>query len=163
MDQYHYGNRNDIQRAGTQNILSAVMKELAWNPDRRFIYVEQASPSTATAATRPDQTTLTVHSNPPRSPRPARPNRYTFCRRFSRSGEILPARRPARPPTLTVNSTPLPRSPRPAHLTTNPTQRWWDEQDEKMQTLTRGLVASGQLEFINGGWCMHDEVSTGVS
>ena len=29
-------------------------------------------------------------------------------------------------------------------------QRWWDEQDDKMQTLVKGLVASGQLEFING-------------
>jgi hypothetical protein len=42
VDQYHYGNRNDIQRAGTQNIINAVVKELAWNPDRKFIYVEQA-------------------------------------------------------------------------------------------------------------------------
>ena len=86
VDQYHYGNRNDIQRAGTQNIINAVVKELAWNPDRRFIYVEQA-----------------------------------FF------------------------------------------QRWWDEQDDKMQTLVKGLVASGQLEFINGGWCMHDEAAPGFA
>ena len=39
---YYYGNRNDIQRAGVQNILNSVMKELAWNPDRKFSYVEQA-------------------------------------------------------------------------------------------------------------------------
>ena len=25
--------------------------------------------------------------------------------------------------------------------------------------MTRGLVKSGQLEFINGAWCMHDEAS----
>ena len=41
--QYHYGRRNDIQRAQTQNILDGVIKELMWNPDRRFIYVEQGS------------------------------------------------------------------------------------------------------------------------
>ena len=49
VDQYHYGNRNDIQRAGTQNIINAVVKELAWNPDRRFIYVEQGAPARARA------------------------------------------------------------------------------------------------------------------
>ena len=61
-----------------QNILNGVMKELAWNPDRKFIYVEQA-----------------------------------FF------------------------------------------QRWWSEAQDKMKALTRSLVAAGQLEFINGGWCMH--------
>jgi hypothetical protein len=29
-------------------------------------------------------------------------------------------------------------------------QRWWDEQEDQMQDLVRGLVANGQLEFING-------------
>ena len=43
VDQYYYGARNDIQRAGVQNILSSVMKELAWNPDRKFSYVEQGA------------------------------------------------------------------------------------------------------------------------
>lgn len=33
-------------------------------------------------------------------------------------------------------------------------QMWWDEQAAAMQEATRGLVASGQLEFINGGWAM---------
>jgi alpha-mannosidase len=37
--------------------------------------------------------------------------------------------------------------------------RWWDEQPEDRRNVTRGLVASGQLEFINGAWCMHDEAS----
>ena len=37
-----YGSKNSIARAGVQNILNAVIKELAWNPDRKFIYVEQA-------------------------------------------------------------------------------------------------------------------------
>eukprot|EP01100_Stratorugosa_tubuloviscum_P014870 TRINITY_DN81_c0_g2_i1.p1 TRINITY_DN81_c0_g2~~TRINITY_DN81_c0_g2_i1.p1 ORF type:complete len:1006 (+),score=459.80 TRINITY_DN81_c0_g2_i1:78-3095(+) len=39
-------------------------------------------------------------------------------------------------------------------------QRWWDEQDEPTKTLVRSLVARGQLEFINGGWCMNDEATT---
>ena len=28
-----------------------------------------------------------------------------------------------------------------------------------MQTAVKGLVASGQLVFINGGWSMHDEAN----
>jgi alpha-mannosidase len=37
--------------------------------------------------------------------------------------------------------------------------RWWDEQPDDRRNLTRSLVANGQLEFINGAWCMHDEAS----
>lgn len=32
-----------------------------------------------------------------------------------------------------------------------------------MQAVVKTLVASGQLEFINGGWCMHDEASPGFA
>ena len=39
-------------------------------------------------------------------------------------------------------------------------QRWWRQQTSAMQTVVRGLVARGQLEFINGGWSMHDEGAT---
>ncbi|GBG61654.1 hypothetical protein CBR_g23169 [Chara braunii] len=39
-------------------------------------------------------------------------------------------------------------------------QRWWREQNHHMQSLVRRLVDRGQLEFLNGGWCMHDEAST---
>ena len=35
--------------------------------------------------------------------------------------------------------------------------RWWAEQTPAKQAAVKGLVASGQLEFINGGWSMHDE------
>jgi hypothetical protein len=38
--QYYYGAQNQIQRAVVQNILNSMVKELAWNPDRKFIYVE---------------------------------------------------------------------------------------------------------------------------
>ncbi|KAK8944596.1 hypothetical protein KSP39_PZI007703 [Platanthera zijinensis] len=38
-------------------------------------------------------------------------------------------------------------------------QIWWAEQSEATQQLVKGLVDSGQLEFINGGWCMHDEAT----
>ena len=37
--------------------------------------------------------------------------------------------------------------------------RWWDQQTTKKQNIVKGLVKSRQLEFINGGWCMHDEAA----
>ncbi|KAL3512072.1 hypothetical protein ACH5RR_024789 [Cinchona calisaya] len=39
-------------------------------------------------------------------------------------------------------------------------QRWWRDQSPDMQNVVRELVNVGQLEFINGGWCMHDEAAT---
>ncbi|KAB7498673.1 hypothetical protein Anas_06480 [Armadillidium nasatum] len=38
--------------------------------------------------------------------------------------------------------------------------RWWDEQGDRMKNNVKKLVENGQLEFINGGWCMNDEAST---
>uniref|UniRef100_A0A8C6KLS3 Alpha-mannosidase n=1 Tax=Nothobranchius furzeri TaxID=105023 RepID=A0A8C6KLS3_NOTFU len=42
VDQYYYGDRNNIQHAGVQYILDSVVDQLLKNPDRRFIYVETA-------------------------------------------------------------------------------------------------------------------------
>uniref|UniRef100_A0A3P8PCL8 Lysosomal alpha-mannosidase n=1 Tax=Astatotilapia calliptera TaxID=8154 RepID=A0A3P8PCL8_ASTCA len=42
VDQYYYGDRNDIQHAGVQYILDSVVDQLLKNQDRRFIYVEMA-------------------------------------------------------------------------------------------------------------------------
>ena len=39
-------------------------------------------------------------------------------------------------------------------------QRWWHAQSKERRNVTRRVVKSGQLEFINGGWCMHDEAAT---
>ncbi|KAH6810146.1 Glycosyl hydrolase family 38 protein [Perilla frutescens var. frutescens] len=39
-------------------------------------------------------------------------------------------------------------------------QRWWRDQPQPLQQIVRQLVASGRLEFINGGMCMHDEATT---
>ena len=39
-------------------------------------------------------------------------------------------------------------------------QRWWRVQSDERKNVTRQLVKSGQLEFVNGGWCMHDEATT---
>ncbi|KAK7316862.1 hypothetical protein RJT34_00622 [Clitoria ternatea] len=39
-------------------------------------------------------------------------------------------------------------------------QRWWREQSEDVQDIVKKLVNAGQLEFINGGYCMHDEAAT---
>ena len=38
--------------------------------------------------------------------------------------------------------------------------RWWRQQTPAMQDRVKALVNRGQLEFINGGWCMNDEAST---
>ncbi len=37
---------------------------------------------------------------------------------------------------------------------------WWAEQTELTKEATRRLVAEGQFEFANGGWCMPDEGAT---
>ena len=37
--------------------------------------------------------------------------------------------------------------------------RWWKNADDLMKNITYKLVQNGQLEFINGGWCMHDEAT----
>ncbi|CAA3024604.1 alpha-mannosidase At3g26720-like isoform X1 [Olea europaea subsp. europaea] len=39
-------------------------------------------------------------------------------------------------------------------------QRWWRQQSETLKTKVKELVNSGQLEFVNGGMCMHDEATT---
>lgn len=80
VDQYYYGAKNSIQRAGVQYILDSVVRALLEDPAKKFIYVESA---------------------------------FFF--------------------------------------------RWWDEQSPDMQEKVKKLVSGGQLEFINGGWCMNDE------
>lgn len=39
-------------------------------------------------------------------------------------------------------------------------ERWWAEQDDQTRNTVKKLVEGGQLEFINGGWCMNDEGAT---
>ena len=41
-DEYFYGDRNSIQRAGVQYIIDSVVKELALDRSKRFIQVETA-------------------------------------------------------------------------------------------------------------------------
>ena len=38
-------------------------------------------------------------------------------------------------------------------------QRWWRQQNDAMKADVKALVKNGQLEFVNGGWCMHDEAT----
>ncbi|GLT81598.1 hypothetical protein SLE2022_000390 [Rubroshorea leprosula] len=38
-------------------------------------------------------------------------------------------------------------------------QRWWRQQTNSTKIKVKELVQSGQLEFINGGMCMHDEAT----
>ncbi|XP_015951770.2 alpha-mannosidase [Arachis duranensis] len=37
--------------------------------------------------------------------------------------------------------------------------RWWVEQSPEIKEQVRKLADAGQLEFVNGGWCMHDEAA----
>ncbi|KAH7421965.1 hypothetical protein KP509_13G083700 [Ceratopteris richardii] len=83
VDQYYVGSNNSIQVAAVQYILDSVISALQADPNRKFIYVEQA-----------------------------------FF------------------------------------------QRWWRQQNSATKRIVRKLVDGGQLEFINGGWCMHDEATT---
>lgn len=83
VDQYFVGSNNSIQGACVENVLDSLVDALLRDPNRKFVFVEQA-----------------------------------FF------------------------------------------QRWWSEKNDKIQEVVRKLVDSGQLEFINGGWCMHDEATT---
>ena len=38
--------------------------------------------------------------------------------------------------------------------------RWWNEQSATTKEVVKKLVSNGQLEFVNGGWCMNDEAGT---
>jgi len=38
-------------------------------------------------------------------------------------------------------------------------ERWWNEQEDYMKNVVKKLVSAGQLEFINGGYCMNDEAA----
>ena len=38
--------------------------------------------------------------------------------------------------------------------------RWWREQSEDVHGIVLELVASGRLEFINGGWVQNDEAAS---
>jgi len=38
--------------------------------------------------------------------------------------------------------------------------KWWKMQNESIRDIFRDLVQNGRFEFINGGWCVHDEAST---
>lgn len=42
VDQYFFGNRNNIQRAGVQYIITSVINELKKDKSRKFIFVESA-------------------------------------------------------------------------------------------------------------------------
>lgn len=38
--------------------------------------------------------------------------------------------------------------------------RWWLQQSPEIKEQVKKLVDAGQLEFVNGGWCMHDEAAS---
>jgi len=40
--------------------------------------------------------------------------------------------------------------------------RWWREQSDAMQSRVKRLVSVGQIEVVNGGWCMADDASPSI-
>ena len=38
--------------------------------------------------------------------------------------------------------------------------KWWNNKDKSEKELVKLLLANGQLEFVGGGWAMHDEATT---
>lgn len=41
-------------------------------------------------------------------------------------------------------------------------KKWWEGATEQQRSLVKELTARGQLEFIGGGWVMHDEADTSM-
>jgi hypothetical protein len=41
--------------------------------------------------------------------------------------------------------------------------KWWGERSESARSRVRSLVASGQLQFLNGGVVQHDEATSHYS
>lgn len=41
--------------------------------------------------------------------------------------------------------------------------KWWGERSESVRVKVRSLVASGQLQFLNGGVVQHDEATSHYS
>ncbi len=41
-------------------------------------------------------------------------------------------------------------------------KKWWEGATDLQRVLMRNLTATGQLEFIGGGWVMHDEATTSI-
>lgn len=37
---------------------------------------------------------------------------------------------------------------------------WWNEQTDASKQRVKDLIGNDQLNFVNGGWCMHDEAAT---
>lgn len=83
VDQYYVGSNTSIQDACVENVLDSVVEALLRDPNRKFVFAEQA-----------------------------------FF------------------------------------------QRWWATQEIERQEEVRKLVVAGQLEFVNGGWVMHDEAAS---
>lgn len=38
--------------------------------------------------------------------------------------------------------------------------KWWLRQNDNMRNKVKNLVNEGRLEFVGGGWSMHDEAAT---
>ncbi len=37
--------------------------------------------------------------------------------------------------------------------------RWWSEAKDEQKTQVKHILGQGQLEFVTGGWVMHDEAA----
>lgn len=44
VDQYYYGSKSKIQKAGVQYIIDSVIQELIKDPEKRFVYISKTIP-----------------------------------------------------------------------------------------------------------------------
>lgn len=131
-----------------QYTYSSVVEELARHPDRTFVFVEIACTLCAAAS-------ICSRRWEPR-PRHFRRANLLRCaalacaalrRAAPRCAALVCAER------ALVVTPPLWRAPA-ADL-----QRWWELQSDETRATVRRLVDAGQVEVVNGGWCMADEAN----
>ena len=63
--------------------------------------------------------------------------------------------------TITHHTSPPPGSA--CHCAQAFFAKWWREQSDYVRGQVRALVASGQLQFVNGGLVQHDEATSHYS
>ncbi|KAG8262577.1 carbohydrate binding [Homalodisca vitripennis] len=140
VDQYYFGSKSRTQLAGVQYILDSVVQELKHDPNKRYVFNTFSvgyCPGTSMSLTK------TVGDCP------------DSCSTNVAAAEKMPGMRRG-----SLNkSFPL-QSIRFIYVETAFFWKWWQRQPDHERHIVKRLVANGQLEFIGGGWSMHDEAAT---